>query len=215
LVLSGGPLYHAVFSGHARPPSLFRRPLASVKTASPPASAASRLGVLALFVLAAGCGSNPIGPMPSPSPSPTAQPGGAIAGPYTVQIIPSAACAMSRAPITFLMTGADAGVTTHPGVQVLLDPNGFRLELEAVYESFVIRGGLGTKNDQEGAVSEQGQRVWIHAIAAGPVQRATDSRGQVLIGTLAGYLALGTIGGFEGELGTCSAADHALSLRTR
>ena len=58
-----------------------------------------------------------------PSPSPTAQPGGAITGRYTLSITPSASCAMSRTPITFLMTGADAGVTTHPGVQVLLDPN--------------------------------------------------------------------------------------------
>jgi hypothetical protein len=106
-------------------------------------------------------------------------------------------------------------VTTHPGVQILLDPNGSlsRLELEAVYESFAIHGGLGT--NEVGAVSDQGQWVWVHAIGAGPVLRATDSRGQVLTGTLAGYLALAPAGGFEGELGTCSAADHALSLRTR
>jgi len=184
-----------------------------------PASAALRLGALALFALAAGCGgSNPIGPMPSPSPSATAQPGGTITGGYTLSITPSASCAMSRTPITFLMTGADAGVTTHPGVQFLLVPNGTlsRLELEAVYESFAIRGGLGTTNDPSGVVSEQGQRVWIHAIAAGPVLRATDGRGEVLTGTLAGYLALAPANtGFEGDLGTCNAADHALSLRTR
>lgn len=187
-----------------------------MKTAPPPSSAALRLGVLALVASVAGCGgSNPIGPMPSPSPSPTPQPGGTITGRYTLSLTPSASCAMSRTPITFLMTGADAGVTTHPGIQVLLDPNGFRLELEAVYESFVIHGGLGTRNDREGVVSEQGQWVWVHAIGAGPVLRAADGRGEVLTGTLAGYLALGTLGGFEGELGTCSAADHALSLRTR
>jgi hypothetical protein len=185
-----------------------------VKPAPSPASAALRLGALALFALAAGCGgSNPIGPMPSPSPSPTTQPGGAIAGGYTLSITPSASCGMSRAPITFLMTGADAGVTTHPGVQVLLDPNGFRLELEAVYESFLIHGGLGTY--QPGVVSDQNQRVWIHAIGAGPVLRATDGRGQVLTGTLAGYLALANSDGSEGQLGSCTAADHALSLRTR
>jgi hypothetical protein len=67
-----------------------------------------------------------------------------------------------------------------------------------------------------GAVSDQGQRVWVHAIGAGPVLRTTDSRGEVLTGTLAGYLALAAaVDGFEGDLGTCSAADHALSLRTR
>jgi hypothetical protein len=190
-----------------------------VKTAPPLASAASRAAVVAFVAFAAGCGgSNPIGPMPSPSPSPTPQPGGTITGGYTLSITPSASCAMSRAPITFLMTGADAGVTTHPGVQFLLVPNGSlsRLELEAVYENFAIHGGLGTANDPAGAVSEQGQRVWIHAIAAGPVLRAADSRGQVLTGTLAGYIALAPANeGFEGDLGTCSAADHVLSLQTR
>jgi len=169
---------------------------------------------VALVAFAAGCGgSNPIGPMPSPSPSPTAQPGGPITGRYTLSITPSASCAMPRTPITFLMTGADAGVTTHPGVQVLLDPNGFRLELEAVYESFAIHGGLGT--NEVAAVSDQGQWVWVRAIASGPIVRATDGRGELLTGTLAGYLALAPVGGSEGDLGTCSAADHALSLRTR
>ena len=184
-----------------------------MKTAPPPAPFALRLGALTLVALAAGCGSNPIGPMPSPSPSPTPQPGGTIAGGYTLSITPSASCAMSRTPITFLMTGADAGVTTHPGVQVLLDPNGSRLELEAVYENFAIHGGLGTPDG--GVVSDQGQRVDVRAIGAGPVLRATDSRGEVLTGTLAGYIARAPIDGFEGDLGTCSAADHALSLRTR
>jgi hypothetical protein len=185
-----------------------------VKPAPPLASVTLSLGALALFALAAGCGgSNPIGPMPSPSPSPTAQPGGTITGRYTLSITPSASCAMSRAPITFLMTGADAGVTTHPGIQFLLDPNGSFLELEAVYESFAMHGGLGTSDAI--VVSEQGQRVWVRAIASGPIVRATDGRGELLTGTLAGYLALAPAGGSEGELGTCSAADHALSLRTR
>ena len=136
-----------------------------------------------------------------------------MAGGYTLQITPSASCAMSRTPVSFLMTGAAAGVSPHPGVQILLDPNGFRLELEAIYESFTIRGGLGTT--EEGVVSEQGQRFWVHAIGTGPVQRVTDGRGEVLTGTLAGYLALANGDGFEGQLGTCSATDHALSLRTR
>jgi ABC-type phosphate transport system substrate-binding protein len=184
-----------------------------VKTAPPLASAAARAAAVVLAALTAGCGSSPIGPMPSPSPSPTAQPGGTITGRYTLSITPSVSCAMSRTPITFLMTGADAGVTTHPGVQVLLDPNGSFLELEAVYESFAIHGGLGTSDAI--VVSEQGQRVWVRAIASGPIVRATDGRGELRTGALAGYLALAPVGGFEGDLGTCSAADHALSLRTR
>ena len=185
-----------------------------MNTAPPLASFALRLGGLALLALAAGCGgSNPIGPMPSPSPSPTPQPGGTITGAYTLSITPSPFCAMPRTPITFRVTGADAGVTTHPGVQILLDPNPSFLELEAVYESFAIHGGLGTS--EAIVVSEQGQRVWVRAIASGPIVRATDGRGELLTGTLAGYLALATNNGTEGELGSCSAADHALSLRTR
>ena len=136
-----------------------------------------------------------------------------MAGGYTMQITPSASCAMSRTPVSFLMTGAAAGASPHPGVQILLDPNGFRLELEAVYEGFAIRGGVGTT--EAGVVSEQGQRFWVHAIGAGPLLRAADGRGEVLTGTLAGYIALANGDGSEGQLGTCSAADHALSLRTR
>jgi hypothetical protein len=116
------------------------------------------------------------------------------------------------------MTGADAGVTNASRRQFLLVPNGSlsQVELEAVYENFAIHGGLGTTNDPAGAVSEEHQRVWIHAIAAGPVLRAADSRGQVLTGTLAGYLALAPANeGFEEISEPATRTDHALSLRTR
>lgn len=130
-----------------------------------------------------------------------------------MQIIPSASCAMPRTPVSFPMTAGAAGVTPHPGVQVLLDPNGLRLELEAVYENFIVRGGLGTTG--AGVVADQNLRVWVHAVGTGPVLRAVDGRGEVLTGTLAGYLALANVDDFEGQLGTCSATDHALSLRAR
>jgi hypothetical protein len=136
-----------------------------------------------------------------------------VAGFYTLQITPSASCAMSRAALSFPMTAAAAGVSPHPGVQVLLDPNGFRMELEALSENFALRGGLGT--NEEGVVADQGTRTWVRAIAAGPVQRAAGERGEVLTGTLAGYLALAAVDGFEGSLGTCSATDHAFTLRPR
>ena len=120
---------------------------------------------------------------------------------------------MARTPLVFPMTAAPAGTTPHPGVQVILDPNGFRLELEAIEEDFTIRGGLGT--NEEGVVTAQNMRVWVRAIAAGPVQRGANGQGEVLTGTLAGYLALADIGGFEGSLGSCNATDHAFALRTR
>lgn len=175
------------------------------------------------MVALAGCGSNMGVPTPSPSPSPTPQPGGTVAGNYTLQIIPSASCTMSRAAITFPMAAAAAGASPYPGVQILLDPNGFRMEMEAFYlqtaalpgPAFLLRGGLGTTNGNDIILSDQGQRVWIHAVGGGIVQHVGDARGELATGTLAGYLALATAGGDEGELGTCTAADHAVSLRTR
>ena len=116
-------------------------------------------------------------------------------------------------PQSFPMAAAAAGASPHPGVQVLLDPNGFRLEMEALSETATIRGGLGTT--EAGALSDQNQRVFVHAMGTGPVQRASDGRGEVLSGLFAGYLALASADGEEGQLGTCSAADHAFTLRPR
>jgi hypothetical protein len=136
-----------------------------------------------------------------------------VAGNYTLQITPSASCPMARTPLSFPMTAATTSPTTHPGVQVLLDPNGFQMELEAIEENFTIRGGLGTYPG--GVPSDQRVRLWMRAIAAGSVQRSANGNGEVVTGTLAGYLALAAEGEFEGSLGTCNAADHAFTLRTR
>src|SRR3954466_7424452 len=46
----------------------------------------SRAVCVLLLLMMPSCGSNPGGPTPSPSPSPTAQPGGTVAGSYTLQI---------------------------------------------------------------------------------------------------------------------------------
>jgi hypothetical protein len=173
----------------------------------------SRAVCVLLLLMMPSCGSNPGGPTPSPSPSPTAQPGGTVAGPYTLQIVPSASCAMPRTPQTFPMAAAAAGTSPHPGVQVLLDPNGLRLEMETLSTTVTLRGGVGTRAD--GAFSDQGMRVWVRVIAAGPVQHATDGRGEIVSGVLAGYMALASGAGAEGELGTCLATDHAFTLRTR
>jgi hypothetical protein len=213
LGLSGGVLYHALFSEHARPPSISSRGVPSVRIARSLPRWVTRAGTLAIVGLMAGCGSNPGTPTPSPSPSPSAQAGGDVAGRYTLQITPAPSCAMARNPLSFPMAAAVGGASPHPGVQVLLDPNGFRLELEALSAGFTLRGGLGTT--EEGVAADEGFRLWVHAVGAGPVQRALDGRGEILTGTLAGYLALANLDGFEGALGTCSATDHAFSLRTR
>jgi hypothetical protein len=138
-----------------------------------------------------------------------------VTGRYVIQITPSATCTMSHSTLSFPMAAADAGASPHPGVQVLLDPNGFRFEWEALSlaSTFTLRGGLGTT--QEGVLSDENMRLWLHVIASGQVQRATDGRGQIATGTLAGYLALGSFNGQEGELGTCTATDHAFTLRIR
>ena len=136
-----------------------------------------------------------------------------MAGLYVLQITPAPSCAMSRAPLTFPMAAAAAGSSPHPGVQVLLDPNGFRLEHEGLSAATSLRGGVGTT--EEGVVASEGLRVWVHAIASGPVQHASDGRGEIVTGTLSGYLALASNGSDEGSLGTCTATDHAFTLRIR
>ena len=68
---------------------------------------------------------------------------------------------------------------------------------------------------EEGVVASEGLRVWVHAIASGPVQHASDGRGEIVTGTLSGYLALASNGSDEGSLGTCTATDHAFTLRIR
>lgn len=171
---------------------------------------------LALFIvsLLAGCGSGPGGPTGSPPPTTTATPPpGPVAGRYLLQIVPAPGCSMSRSPLTFPMVAAAAGTSPHPGLQVLLDGNPSALEWELLSESLTVRGGLGTTGD--GVLSNEATRMWVHAIGTGPVTRASDGRGEVTSGTLMGYVALGGPDDEEGALGTCTARDHAFSLRIR
>jgi hypothetical protein len=120
---------------------------------------------------------------------------------------------MSRAPLTFPMVAAAAGTSPHPGLQVVLDGNPAELEWELLYESFTMHGGLGTTGD--GVLSNEATRMWVHAIGTATVTRAADGRGEVVSGTLMGYVALGGAADEEGARGTCSARDHTFSLRIR
>jgi hypothetical protein len=120
---------------------------------------------------------------------------------------------MARTPLSFPMQAAPAGTTPHPGVQVLLVGDGSRFELEMLSTEIALRGGLGTT--EEGVLANEGRRLWVHAIGTGSVFRAPDGRGQILTGNLAGYVALAEAQGSEGDLGTCTATDHAFSLRAQ
>lgn len=159
----------------------------------------------------ASCGSGP--GTPTPSSSPTPQMGGPVTGRYLARVTPAAGCAMPRTPLAFPMQAAPAGTAPHPGVQVLLVGDGSRFELEFLSTVIALRGGLGTT--EEGVLANEGLRMWIRAIGAGPVLRASDGRGELVTGTLAGYLALAQADGDEGELGTCSSTEHAFSLRAQ
>jgi hypothetical protein len=173
-------------------------------------------GVLIVSGLLAGCGSGPSGPSASPTPTPTATPpqtGGTVSGRYVLQIVPAPGCNMSRSPLSFPMAAAGAGTTPHPGVQVVVDGDPGQLELEFLTDGVTLRGGLGTTGD--GVLSNEAMRLWMHAIGAGSITRASDGRGEILTGTLMGYVALGRPNNDEGELGTCSAPDHSFTLRTR
>jgi hypothetical protein len=150
---------------------------------------------------------------PTPSPSTSAQPGGPVAGRYVAQITPAPGCALSRAALSFPVSAAAAGTAPHRGVQVLLVGDGSRFELELLSTDIALRGGVGTT--EEGVLANEGMRVWVRGIASGLVFQAADGRGQVTSGTLAGSVALATANGREGDLGTCSATDHAFTLRAQ
>lgn len=170
----------------------------------------------ALLVLTAlvwtACGSSPAGPTPSPSPT-APVPGGPVEGRYLLAVTPGPSCAMPPAPLTFPMNAAASGTLPHPGVQILVDGDGSRFELELLSTGTALRGGLGTT--EEGVLTNEGMRAWIRAIGSGLVFHSADGRGEVLRGTLAGDLALAGADGEEGELGSCRATDHAFSLRAR
>jgi hypothetical protein len=161
--------------------------------------------------LGSACGSGPGGPNLSPSPSPSPQAGGPVTGRYLLQITPGPSCPVPRGTLSFPMQAASAGQAPHPGVQVLILGDGSRLELEFLSTTVELRGGLGTTAD--GVLANEGLRAWVNAIGTGPVRRAADGRGEVLTGTLAGYLALAPANGDVGDLGECSATDHAFALR--
>jgi len=80
------------------------------------------------------------------------------------------------------------------------------LELELKYTDFTLEGGFGTTGD--GVVSNEARQFWVNAIGTGQVTQASDGRGEVLSGSLRGYLEV------EGT-DPCTATNHSFTLRTR
>ena len=178
-----------------------------------PGGALRPAAALAAIVLIVGCcgGGTPTDPG-SPSPPPSPQTGGPVVGSYLLEVRPAAACAMAG-PLSFPMVAAAAGVEPYPGVQVLVVGEGETLELELLSAASALTGGFGTT--ENGALANEGVRLWIHAIGSGAVTRAADGRGQVVAGRLAGYVAFGHAGGPEGSLGSCDSVEHSYTLRVR
>lgn len=110
------------------------------------------------------------------------------------------------------MDAAAGGTAPKAGTQVVLTGDPGALEAEFLNEGQALRGGVGTTAD--GALADESLRLWVRVIGSGPVTRATDGRGEVRTGTMMGYLAFGSAGGDEGDLGSCS-ANHTFVLGAR
>lgn len=139
-----------------------------------------------------------------------------MAGRYLLEIQPSTTCTLPRGPHSFPMVAAAGGTSPHPGVEVVLDGVASSLELEFKYTDFTLRGGFGTTG--EGVLTNQGMRLWIRAIGTGAVTQKADGIGEVLTGSLMGYVAVGSATDTFDALCPqciCSATDHTFTLKVR
>lgn len=159
------------------------------------------LAIAAAVSLALACGgSHPTGPGGSTGP----KPGGTISGRYTLELVPAAACNGRTVSFTVEVTGT--GSFPHPGVQLLaVGPEPALLELELKYTDNALEGGIGTTGD--GLPSNQGPYVWVNAIASGPATQTSIGRGEVVSGTLRGYLEI------DGIMNACTSPSHTFTLR--
>lgn len=159
------------------------------------------------------CGSGPNDPRGTPTATPTPAAPGPVTGRYLLQITPSASCRGPVPVFSFPMDAASGGAAPKAGTQVVLTGDPGALEAEFLNEGQTLRGGIGTTAD--GAAATESFRLWIRAIGAAAVARASDGRGEVRAGTLMGYVAFAGAAGDEGDLGSCSARDHTFTLVAR
>lgn len=157
---------------------------------------------LAALLLCASCGGDSSGPSEPSGP----QPGGTITGAYTLQLTPAPSC--NGRAVTFAVQVTQSGSAPHPGSQLLLvsgDPA--LLELELKYTDNTLEGGIGTIGD--GVPSSEGPQVWVNAIASGKTTQTSDGRGEVVSGTLRGYVEI------EGVTAACTSTGHTFTLRAK
>ncbi len=129
-----------------------------------------------------------------------------MSGLYTLQLLPAASC--NGRTVTFNVQVTQTGSSPHPGVQLLwtgFDPP--LLELELKYTNNTLEGGVGTTGD--GLPSNEGPYVWVNAIASGQTTQTSAGRGEVVSGTLRGYLEI------DGIMSACTSASHSFTLRAQ
>lgn len=129
-----------------------------------------------------------------------------MSGRYTLELVPASSC--RGRTLSFQVEVTQSGSAPHPGSQLLLvaaDPA--MLELELKYTDNKLEGGVGTTGD--GQPSAEGPTVWVNAIASGATTQTSDGRGEVVSGTLRGYLEI------DGVMDACRSTGHGFTLRAR
>ena len=168
--------------------------------------------MLAAVLAATSCGGgSPTRPSPSPTPTPR-DPGGVVTGLYQLRVEPAAACPAPARVFTFTVDAA-ADAARYPGVQIVDRGTPLGVEMELLYQTPVVRGGLVTTGD--GVLANEGLRLWVRAIARGDVSSLRGQRGEVTQGTLDGTLSFGGPNDDEGALGSCTSGSHTWSLSAR
>ena len=158
---------------------------------------------VALAGALAGCGG---GGSPTPSEPSGPKAGGTMSGRYTLQLTPAASCG-GRA-VSFSVEVTRTSSSPHPGAELLLSGvSPSPLELELKYTDDTLEGGVGIYDD--GFSSAEGLPTWVNAIASGKTTQTSDGRGEVVSGTLRGYLEI------EGVMNACTASNHTFSLRAK
>jgi hypothetical protein len=164
-------------------------------------AAPGRLAVAAALLALASCGgSNPAGPGGPTGP----KPGGTISGRYTLQLVPAASC--NGRAVSFTVQVMQTASSPHPGAQLLwTGSEPALLELELKYTDNTLEGGIGTTGD--GLPANEGPYVWVNAIASGKATQTSDGRGEVVSGTLRGYVEI------DGIMNACTSSSHTFTLR--
>jgi len=163
--------------------------------------------VLALFAI--GCvEEGPAGPTPPPP----------LVGPYTLTVEASAVCRLPVSRFVWEVEATSSGTATATGGTVLLRttlPGGdasVDLNLSASLDSQVS----GTLNARAAEFGDENLRVTLGGPTRGSITAGPAGRGQVLDGAYNGPISLAPAEDPDPRAaGSCTAADHRLSLTPR